>query len=175
MFTARTKIIWQSNYFTLFNSMTQNEYDTEENIIMGGDLNCPLNPTLDKKGSIIAPPYSVINSIENIKNTFSLHDIWRIKNPNTRSFTWSRCKPFIFCRLDFWLISDKLHDLVTNVDIYWLLLKLITLLYLAKIGYVQSDSCTFCGMCRETRDHLFFLCSFSEKFWNEFANYWLLV
>ena len=30
-------------------------------------------------------------------------------------------------------------------------------------------------MCRETRDHLFFLCSFSEKFWNEFANYWLLV
>ena len=43
------------------------------------------------------------------------------------------------------------------------------------IGYVQSDSCTFCGMCRETRDDLFFLCSFSEKFWNEFANYWLLV
>ena len=30
-------------------------------------------------------------------------------------------------------------------------------------------------MCRETRDHLFFLYSFSEKFWNEFANYWLLV
>ena len=46
---------------------------------------------------------------------------------------------------------------------------------LAKIGYVQCDSCTFCGMCRETRDHLFFLCSFSEKSWNEFANYWLLV
>ena len=46
---------------------------------------------------------------------------------------------------------------------------------LAKIGYVQSNSCTLCGMCRETRNHLFFLCSFSEKFWNEFANYWLLV
>ena len=46
---------------------------------------------------------------------------------------------------------------------------------LAKIGYIQSDSCTLCGMCRETRDHLFFLCSFSEKFWNEFTNYWLLV
>ena len=96
--------------------MTQNEYDTEGNIIMGGDFNCPLNPTLDKKGGVITPRYSVINSIENIKNTFSLHDIWRIKNPNTQSFTWSRCKPFIFCRLDFWLISDKLHDLVTNVD-----------------------------------------------------------
>ena len=30
-------------------------------------------------------------------------------------------------------------------------------------------------ICRETRVHSLFLCSFSEKFWNEFANYWLLV
>ena len=28
--------------------------------------------------------------------------------------------------------------------------------------------------CVETRDH-FYLCSFSKKFWNEFANYWLLI
>ena len=40
-----------------------------------------------------------------------------IKNPNTRSFTWSKNHPFIFCRLDYWLISDKLNDLVTQVDI----------------------------------------------------------
>ena len=25
--------------------------------------------------------------------------------------------PFIFCRLDYWLISDSLHDLVSQVDI----------------------------------------------------------
>ena len=25
--------------------------------------------------------------------------------------------PFIFCRLDYWLISDSLNDLVTQVDI----------------------------------------------------------
>ena len=47
----------------------------------------------------------------------SLHDIWRIKNPNQQSITWGRCSPFIFCRIDYWLISDKLHDLVSNVDI----------------------------------------------------------
>ena len=40
-----------------------------------------------------------------------------IKNPNTRSFTWSKNHPFIFCRLDYWLISDSLNDLVTQVDI----------------------------------------------------------
>ena len=46
---------------------------------------------------------------------------------------------------------------------------------LAKIRYVQSNSCTFCGVCRETRDNLFFLCSSSKKFLNKLANYWLLV
>ena len=90
---------------------------SDDNIVVGGDFNCPLNPTLDKKGGILIPREYVINSIENVQNEFSLHDIWRIKNPNTRSFTWSKNYPFIFCRLDYWLISDKLNDLVTQVDI----------------------------------------------------------
>ena len=29
----------------------------------------------------------------------------------------AKAPPFIFCRLDYWLISDSLHDLVTQVDI----------------------------------------------------------
>ena len=67
--------------------------------------------------SLRIPSQHVINSIENVQNEFSLHDIWRIKNPNTRSFTWSKSHPFIFCTLDYWLISDSLNDLVTQVDI----------------------------------------------------------
>ena len=59
----------------------------------------------------------MINSIESFQNEFSLHDIRRIKNPNTRSYTWSKSSPFIFCRLNYWLISDNLNDLVTQVDI----------------------------------------------------------
>ena len=66
------------------------------------------------KGGILIPHQHVINSVEKIQNKFSLHDIWRIKNPNTRK---CKCHPFIFCRLDYWLISDKLSDLVTHVDI----------------------------------------------------------
>ena len=52
-----------------------------------------------------------------MQNEFSLHDIWRLKNPTLQSFTWGRCSSFVFCRLDYWLISDKFHDLVTKVDI----------------------------------------------------------
>ena len=50
-------------------------------------------------------------------NEFSLHDIWRLKIRHYKALPWGRCSPFIFCRLDYWLISDKLHDLVTKVDI----------------------------------------------------------
>ena len=106
-------------YQNLSSTLRQMELDGDDNVIIGGDFNCPLDPTMDpdKKGEILIPRQHVINFIENIQNEFSLHDVWRVKNPNTRSFTWSKMSPFIFGRLDYWPISDSLHDLVTQVDI----------------------------------------------------------
>ena len=97
-------------------STTLQGVDLDSNVIVGGDLNCPLDPTLDKNGGIPIPRH-VINPIESLQNEFSLHDIWRVKNPNTRRYTWSKSSPFIFYRLNYWLISDNLNDLVTQVDI----------------------------------------------------------
>ena len=39
------------------------------------------------------------------------------KKPKEKKFTWCQKSPFIFCRLDYWLISDSLQDLIKNVDI----------------------------------------------------------
>ncbi|CAH3144878.1 unnamed protein product, partial [Porites lobata] len=80
--------------------------DSEENIVIGGDFNCPLNPTLDKKGGIMTPRKSVINFINDVQSQLDLVDIWRVNNPQTKSFTWSQRSPPIFCRLDYWLISN---------------------------------------------------------------------
>ena len=104
-------------YRNLSKVLRNDEFSYEENIIIGGDFNCPLDITLDKKGGLPIPRKYVINYIDELQNEFSLHDIWRLKHPTLQSFTWGRCSPFIFCRLDYWLISDKLHDLVTKVDI----------------------------------------------------------
>ena len=46
-----------------------------------------------------------------------LNNVWHLKNPQTKSFTWSQKSPFIFCRLDYWLISNSLQDLIKDVDI----------------------------------------------------------
>ena len=88
------------------------DLDSDSNVVIGGDFNCPIDLTIDKKSGILIPRQHVINSIENIQNEFSFHDIWRIKNPNTRSYTWSKSSLFIFCRIDYWLISDKSHKLI---------------------------------------------------------------
>ena len=60
----------------------QNEnLDEKENIIMGGDFNCPLNTLLDKNGGIMIPRKSVVASIGCIQSELDLVDIWRVKNP----------------------------------------------------------------------------------------------
>ena len=33
---------------------------------------------------------SIVDRIEEIQSVFNLHDIWRVKNPNLKSFTWSQ-------------------------------------------------------------------------------------
>ena len=77
----------------------------------------PLNPLLDKKGGILIPRIGVVQAIEGLQEQFCLQDIWRIKNPEVQSFTWSQKSPFVFCRLDYWLTSSYLFDYVNSVDI----------------------------------------------------------
>ena len=104
-------------YLSLLQTIEENDFDTIENIIMGRDFNCPLNPTVDKRGGNLFPRQSVINTIEELQSELDLHDISRIKNPTTRTYTWSQSEPQTFPRLDYWLISNSLTDNVCTVDI----------------------------------------------------------
>ena len=97
--------------------MRKENLDEEENIILGGDFHCPLNPLLDKKGGILTPRKSVVKTIESLQDELDLVDIWRIKNPTKKSFTWGQNSPMVFCCLDNWLIANSLYDSVTGTDI----------------------------------------------------------
>ena len=46
---------------------------------------------------------------------------------------------------------------------------------LAKIGYVQDDSCTFCRVSPETVNHLFYECTHTNQFWKDFKNFWFAL
>lgn len=85
-------------------------------LIIGGDFNVHLEAELDGIGGRKEKKDSVKN-ITDIKLAYDLVDIWRIRNPEKRKFTWRQKKPFIQRRLDYWLISDYLQDFIEEVDI----------------------------------------------------------
>ena len=99
--------------------MRQRDLGGDDNAIIGGDfLKLPFRFHHGQKGGILIPRQHVINSIGNIQNEFSLHNVWRVRNPDilVASRGAKRLLSF-FWRLDYWLISDSLYDLVTQVDI----------------------------------------------------------
>ena len=50
-------------------------------------------------------------------NTFDLQDIWRLKHPTLKRFTWRGGNSIIQSRLDYWLIFNSLHDYVEDTDV----------------------------------------------------------
>ena len=85
-------------------------------IIIGGDFNVILDPEFDGLGGKPKLKESV-KIIEQIRLSFDLIDIWRVRNPDERRFSWRQKNPVIQRRLDFWLTSSSLQEDVENVDI----------------------------------------------------------
>lgn len=63
---------------------------TSTNIILGGDLNCCLNAELDKNhlGSSTSTSEPVRLKIVRMMEDWSLCDVWWIRNPKAKSFTF---------------------------------------------------------------------------------------
>ena len=53
-------------YKNLHGVLQTEDLDCEENIIIGGDFNCPLDPKLDKKGGVMVPRKMVIDNLLNV-------------------------------------------------------------------------------------------------------------
>ena len=57
-----------SFYHAVLQTIIEIDFDSIENIIFGGDFNCPLNPAGDKRSGNISPRRSVIAAIEQIQS-----------------------------------------------------------------------------------------------------------
>ena len=106
----------QAKFFKLMQLHLQDF--SEEIVSIGVDFNCSLSDKDKKGGNPITKKASVIKEIEHLCSCNNLIDIWRHLNPQLESFTWRNKSHKIQCRLDFFLISEKLADLVASCKIF---------------------------------------------------------
>ena len=93
--SAPNKTNEQLTFFEEFRQELDNcSLEEDCNIVIGGDFNAIFNPDLDGNGGIPKRKESVKN-IESICIINDLVDIWRVRNPKKKRFTWRQKTPVI--------------------------------------------------------------------------------
>ena len=77
--------------------------------ICTGDWNLIFDASMDSFGEKAVLKRKTIFQIKTIMSNFELVDIWRVRNPTLRQFTWRRKTPLQMSRLDFFFISNDLQ------------------------------------------------------------------
>ena len=103
-------------YDKVFQEVLNIDIDTDTIIIWGGDFNCHLS-SLDADGGSHSRKLKTIAKLESIMDAYDICDIWRIRNPTCKTFTWRSLHPLIQRRLDYFLISNKAQTLITACSI----------------------------------------------------------
>ena len=92
------------------------KYDATYNIICG-DFNLVLNPDMDMHN------YKYVNNPKARKTVLSfieshdLLDVYRHYHPQTKRYSWHKRNPIKQARLDFFLVTSTMSDIVTKCDI----------------------------------------------------------
>ena len=85
--------------------------------IIAGDYNIALNPKLDRWKPKNLKPSPAAVKLLNLCEMYNLVDIWRLRNPTAKRFTWRRKNPLQQSRIDLFCISDTLAYETSTTDI----------------------------------------------------------
>ena len=122
------------NFISIIKSIDK---DHECEIVLGGDFNFIFNTELESDGGNPKLKLSSIATFNSLSNEFSLVDIWRVRNPDKKRYTFRQPTPLIQRRLDFFFISNSLQENVEKVDII-LAVRTDHSALLMKINTIQS-------------------------------------
>lgn len=99
-----------SNLFSLLPEMNSHQ------LILGGDLNCVLNTTLDRSR---ATPGTLSKSAETINaflQAYGVIDTWRYRNPAARQYSFFSAAHQSYSRIDYFLLDKKLLPLLRSSE-----------------------------------------------------------
>ena len=90
-----------------------------KSIVFGGDFNLFFEAKLEEQGGYPVLKKKSLAKLIQIKEKFDLCDIWRIRNTNTKRYTFRQqhCSDYIQRRLNYFFISHVLPESVKNPDV----------------------------------------------------------
>ena len=88
-----------------------------DNNVFAGDWNMVLDKDMDKLGGQNSVKSRSVVKLRELINDYNLIDIWRLKNEKKKRYTWRQNKPRVHCRLDYFLISHHVMDLIVKTHI----------------------------------------------------------
>ena len=92
----------QIEFFASLQLLVEKHLLLQDRIILGGDLNIIFDTILDKKGGRAEIKKQVVDKFMKIVDHLDLIDIFRIRNPEKKCYTWRQKKENIATRLDYW-------------------------------------------------------------------------
>ena len=98
-------------------SMHDIDIEQECKIVSGGDYNLIFDINLDSSGGKPRLKLSSVSKVCSINEDFDLIDIWKIRNPHKKRFTYRQRTPLIQRRLDYFFISNQLQESVVSIGI----------------------------------------------------------
>ena len=114
---APNKCAEQCDFFKIISEeLKSSSTPSDFSVVVGGDFNVIFDQDLDGSGGIKNTKASV-KILEDICLEQYLIDIWRVRHPTEKRFTWRQKTPIIQRRLDYWLVNDGLQNEVVTVDI----------------------------------------------------------
>jgi len=114
---TKDKPALQLAFFETLTTLLEDHVDKQ--IVAGGDFNVCLQPEIDKKGGVLESNSEVIMHLQSLLEFYDLVDIWRIRNPVRKKFSWrGRTKVGIVqSRIDYFFVSSSLANVVASTDI----------------------------------------------------------
>jgi exonuclease III len=114
---APNKLAEKKTFFAeLMNMFGTMGTSADENIICGGDWNSIYNTKLDKSGGKSVHE-DMVPEMKSLLELLDLIDVWRIRNPTARRFTFRQKTPLVQTRLDYFLTSNGVLDMVSDAEV----------------------------------------------------------
>ena len=85
---------------------------------MGGDLNIVFDNDLDRSGHRFGKTGALLSAGLRELQDVGLSDIWRVKHPTVRKYTFYSTAHKTWARIDYFLGTRSVLDLVSDVDIH---------------------------------------------------------